>query len=112
MQKNFYQVQQSAVKYRFSIRTLSDRNVKIDCHVIFFLERLNLVPRGLYHFRYNTQFPRDFGRFTRKSAETFILRKILSPRKLDEKAGILRRERMEIIIHFRKNMMAQSSFYY
>ena len=45
MQKNFYQVQQSAVRYRFSIRTLSDRNVKMDCHVIFFLERLNLVPR-------------------------------------------------------------------
>ena len=46
MQKNLYQVQQSAVKYHFSIQTLSDQNMKMGCHVIFFLERLNLVPRG------------------------------------------------------------------
>ena len=51
-------------------------------------------------------------RFTRKSTETFIFRKKLLPRKLDEKAGILRCERMETIAHFRKNMMAQPSFYY
>ena len=44
--KNFYQVQQSIVKYRFSFRTLSDRNMKMGCHAIFFLQRLNLVPRG------------------------------------------------------------------
>ena len=47
-----------------------------------------------------------------KFVETFSLRKILSPRRLDDKAGILRCERMETIIHFRKNMMAQTSFYY
>ena len=41
-------------------------------------------------------------RFARKSAETFSLRKILSPWKLDEKGGILRCERMDTIIHFRK----------
>ena len=46
MQKNLYQVQQSTVKYRFSFQTLSDQNMKMGCHVIFFLQRLNLVPRG------------------------------------------------------------------
>ena len=46
MQKNLYQVQLSAVKYRFSFRTLSDRNMKMGCHAILFLQRLNLVPRG------------------------------------------------------------------
>ena len=47
MQKNLYQVQQkSKVKYRFSFWTLSDRNMKMGCHVISFLQRLNLVPRG------------------------------------------------------------------
>ena len=46
MQKNLYQIQQSTVKYRFSFRTLSDRNMKMDCHEIFFFQRLNLDPRG------------------------------------------------------------------
>ena len=32
--------------------------------------------------------------------------KFLSPKKLDEKAGIFRCERMESIIHFSKNVMA------
>ena len=45
MQKNLYQTQQSTVKYRFSFRTLSDQNMKMDCHAIFFLQILNLVPR-------------------------------------------------------------------
>ena len=46
MQKNLYQTQQSTVKYRFSFRTLSDQNMKMGgYHAIFFLERLNLVPR-------------------------------------------------------------------
>ena len=40
------------------------------------------------------------------------IRKILSLRKLDKKAGIFCCERMETIIHFRKNMIAQPSFYY
>ena len=43
---------------------------------------------------------------------SFQFTNILSPRKLDENAGILHCERMETIIHFRKNMMAQPSFYY
>ena len=46
MQKNRYQVQQSTVKYRFSFRTLSDRNMKMGCHAMFFLQRLNLIHRG------------------------------------------------------------------
>ena len=46
MQKIFYQVQQSTVKCRFSFRTLLDRNIKIGCHAIFFLQGLDLLPRG------------------------------------------------------------------
>ena len=46
MQNNLYQVQRSAVKYCFSFQTLSDRNMKMGCHAIFFLQKLNLVPRG------------------------------------------------------------------
>ena len=46
MQENLYQFQQSTVKYRFSFRTLSDRNMKTGCHAIFFLRGLNLVPWG------------------------------------------------------------------
>ena len=53
-------------------------------HAIFFLQRLNPIPRG---FKQNIQFPRNFRRFTQKSAETFGLEK-LSPNKLDEKGGI------------------------
>ena len=67
---------------------------------------------GVISFRQNTQFPRNFGRFARKFGKTFSLKKTLSPRKLGEKAGILRCKRMETIIHFRKNMMAQPSFNY
>ena len=71
-----------------------------------FLVETQPHPWEFYHFRQNTQLPRSSEQFTQKSAETFSLRKILSPNKLDEKAGILRCERMETIIHFRKNMMA------
>ena len=63
----------------------------------FFLQRLNLVPRSYINLDI-TQFPRNFGQFAQKSAETFILWKILS--------------RMETIIHFRKNMISQPLFYY
>ena len=45
MQKNLYLVQQLTVKYHFYFWTLSDRNMKMGCHVIFFLQILNLVPR-------------------------------------------------------------------
>ena len=41
---------------------------------------------GVISFRQNTQFPQNFRRFARKSAETFSLRKILSPRKSDKKS--------------------------
>ena len=57
------------------------------------------------------QFPRKFGQFARKSAETFLLQKTLSPTKRDKKASILHYEHMEIIIHFTKNMMAQHHFF-
>ena len=86
------QVQQSAVKYHFSFRTLSDRNMKIGCHAILFLQRTNLVPRG-YIILHRTH---SFHRIS----------------KIEKKAGTLRFERTETIIHFRRNMMAQPSFYY
>ena len=80
--------------------------MKMGCHAIFFLQRLNLVPRGYIILIRTHSFHGTSG------YEAFSLRKILSPRKLEEKAGILRCECMETIIHFRKNMMAQPSFYY
>ena len=82
--------------------------MKMGCHAIVFLQRRSLAPRG-YIILDRTH---SFQGITRKSAETFSLRKILSRRKLDEKASILRCERMETIIHFRKNIMSQTSFYY
>ena len=48
--KNLYQVEQSTVKYCFSFQTLSDRNMKMSCHAICFLQRLNLVPRSYIIF--------------------------------------------------------------
>ena len=54
----------------------------------FFLQRLNLIPK-FYIIILNTQFPQNFWQLARKSAETFSLQKILSPRKLDKKASIL-----------------------
>ena len=86
------QVQQSAVKYHVSFRTLSDRNMKIGCHAIFFLQRTNLVPRG-YIILHRTH---SFHGIS----------------KIEKKAGTLRFERTETIMHFRRNMMAQPSFYY
>ena len=56
------------------------------------------------------QFPWEFRRFAWKSAETFLLQKTLSPTKRDKKASILHCERIEIIIHFTKNM-AQHHFF-
>ena len=53
MQKNLYQVQQLTVKYCFSFRILLDRNMKMGCHAIFFLQRLNLV-RKSYIILYRT----------------------------------------------------------
>ena len=46
MEKHLYQAQQSTVKYHFSFRTLSDQNMKMGCHAVFFLQRPNLVPGG------------------------------------------------------------------
>ena len=111
MQKILYQVQQSTIKHRFSFITLSDRNTKMGYHANFYLQRLNLVTMGYIVLDRTHKFPRNFWSFARKSAETFSLLKILSPRKLDGKAGILRCKRMETIIHLRKNMMAQPFYY-
>ena len=46
MQKDIYQVQQSTVTYCFSFQTLSNENMKMGHHAIFFLQRLNLIPQG------------------------------------------------------------------
>ena len=73
MQKNLYQVQQLTVKYHFSFWTLSDQNMKTGCHAIIFLKRLNIIPRGYIILDR-----------TLKNYE-----KILSPRKLDKKAGFM-----------------------
>ena len=46
MQRNFYQVNSQQSNIASLFRTLPDRNMEMGCHAIFFLERLNLVPRG------------------------------------------------------------------
>ena len=95
-------MQKSIVKYHFSFRILLNRNMKMVCQEISFLQRLNLVPRGYIILDRTHSFHGIFWWFARKSAETFNLRKILSPMKLDEKAGILRCKRIKTIIHCRK----------
>ena len=112
MQKNFYQVQQSTVKYRFSFWTLSNRNMKMGCQAIFFLQRLNLVPRGYINLDRTHSFHGILGDLPENLWKLSIYEKCFSTMKLDEKAGILRCERMETIIHFRNNMTAQPSFYH
>ena len=86
-QKNLYQVQQSRVKYRFSFH----QNIKMDCHVIFFLQHTVSA------------------KFPRKSEKTFSLLKNTQEIRW---ASILSCEQMNTIIYFRKNMMIQPSFYY
>ena len=72
------------------------------CHATFFLQRRNLVPKN-YIILDRTHSFHGISGDSPENLEYFSLRKILSPRKLDEKAGILCCERMETIIHFRKN---------
>ena len=113
MQKILYQVQQLTVKYRFSFRILSDRNMKMGSHAIFFLQRPNLVPKGYIILDRTHSFHRISGDLAENLRKVSVYEKCYHPaRKLDEKAGILRCERMETIIRFRWNMMAQPSFYY
>ena len=83
--------------------------MKMGCHVIFFSQRLNLVPRGYIILDRTHSFHGIWGNSPENLKK---LSKILSPSKLDERAGILRCERMKTIIHFRNNMMAQLPFYY
>ena len=75
----------------------------------FFFCRDSTSFLGLYQFRQNTQFS---GGLPENLWKLSIYEKCFSTKKLDEKAGILRCERMETIIHFRKNLMAQPSFYH
>ena len=83
--------------------------MKMRCHVIFFSQRLNLVPRGYIILDRTHSFHGIWGNSPENLRQ---LSKILLPSKLDERAGILRCERMKTIIHFRNNMMAQLPFYY
>ena len=81
------------------------------CHMIFFLQRLNLVPRA--HIILNrTHSFHEISGDSPENLQKLLIYKVLSPKKLDEKAHILHCEHMETIIHFRKNMMAQTPFYY
>ena len=78
-QKNLYQFQQSTLKYHFSFRILSDRNMKMDCHAIFFMQRLNLVPRGYVILDRSTH---GFRKLSGDSPEN--RQELSSPRKLDK----------------------------
>ena len=102
MQKNLYQVQQSAGKYRFSFRRLSDQNIKIGCHAIFYLQRLNVLPKGYIIFDRADSFHENLRKLS-------VYEK--SPRKLDKKPAFyaVKAWKPLSIIHFRKNMI---SFYH
>ena len=102
MQENLYHAQQSTIKYHFSFRILSDRNMKMGCHAIFFLRRLIL---DITH-----SFQGISGDSPENLRKLPVYKKNLSPEKLDKNASILRCKRMETIIHFGKNSMAQPSF--
>ena len=54
----------------------------------------------------------EFWEIHPKICGNFQFKKNFITQKIDEKADILLCERIETIIHFRKNMMAQSSFCY
>ena len=86
--------------------------MKMDSHAALFLQRLSLIPRGYIILDRTYSFHRIADKFARKSVETFSLQEILSTRKFDKKASILCCECMETTIHFKKNMLAQPSFYY
>ena len=86
--------------------------MKMDSHTILFLQRLNLIPRGYIILDRTHSFHGISDKFFRKPVETFSLQEILSTRKFDKKASILCCECMETTIHFKKNMLAQPSFYY
>ena len=79
--------------------------MKTDCHAIFLLQRLNLVPRD-YIILDRTY---SFHGIWVNSLENLCN---LLPIILDEKAGILRCGQVEAIIRFMKNMMTERSFYY
>ena len=60
--------------------------MKIGWNAIFFLQRLNLFPRGYIISERTHNFHEISADSPKKSVETFSLRKILSPRKLDKKS--------------------------
>ena len=72
----------------------------------------NLVPRGYIILDSAHIFHGILGDSPENLRKLSVHEKFLSPKKLDQKAGIFRCERMETIIYFRKNMMAQPSIYY
>ena len=78
--------------------------MKMGSYAIFFLQRLNLTSWDYIILDRTHSFHRISGNLLKNLRK---LSKSLSPTKLDQKVGILWCERMETIIHFRKNMMAQ-----
>ena len=86
--------------------------MKMECHAIFLLQRLNLVPRDYIILDRTYSFHGIWVNSLENLRKLSVYKKILSPIKLDEKAGILRCGQVEAIIRFRKNMMTERSFYY
>ena len=90
-------------------RNLKLNDVKSHCNVFIFLNNGNVWFLGIKFFFFfpyslvrkfsiNAQFSRNPGRLAQKSAETFCLAKIFSPRKLGKKACIFQSERIETIM--------------
>ena len=98
--KNLYQVQHSTVKYRFSFRTLSDRNMKMDCHAIYFVQILNLVSRGYISLDRTHSFHEILG----DSPEN--LRKLLWDIIRHDRWGIIRREHSHSLWYFTSTVLS------
>ena len=75
--------------------------MKMDFHVIFFLQILNLVPRGYIILDRTHSFHGILGDSPENLRKLSVYEKFMTQ-------DILRCERMETIIHFRKNMMVQT----
>ena len=99
-------------QYCFSFQALLDQNIRMDCHAIFFLHRFNLVLKDYIVLDKTHSFHRISGDLPKNLQTLSVCKKILSPRKLGEKTEILCCEHIKTMIHFRKNVMAQPSFYY
>ena len=84
----------------------------MECHAIFLLQRLNLVPRDYIILDRTYSFHGISVNSLENLRKLSVYKKNLSPIKLDEKAGILRCGQVQAMIRFRKNMMTEPSFYY